>query len=111
MPFRLNFASHVAASSVSVTESEKQKKKNQGQGTPDGTPLVVSVPASAKPLVQESQAENNNPPFYVSPLSKTVREVRDQNGPISSPLSEEENVDLGKTSTPTVAQIDATKHS
>jgi hypothetical protein len=105
-------ASSISGQQSGLTEPGSDQKKKQGSEVAAGMPrLLVPIPASANPLVQKPEAENNNPPFYVSPLSRTVREVRDQNGPISSPLGEEETVDLGKTSTPTVAQIDAAKHS
>jgi trimeric autotransporter adhesin len=112
--------SQAAASSISgqqagLAESERKKKKKQKQGSeaPLPTPpLVVPIPASAQPPVHGPRTENNNLPFYMNPLSQTVRMVRDRMRQGQSPAQQNEsaNAGTGSASSPAGLSTETARH-
>ena len=93
----------VSGGQAGLAGSEEKKKKDQGT-TPAGTPLVVPVPVSAVPPVQEPGVENTNPPFPVSPIAPAARAAGEQARQGQSPLGQNEatNAGAGSSSTPVV---------
>jgi hypothetical protein len=98
---------HVSDTSASQGQAglagdQQKKKKALESAAPAGTlPLVVPVPSSSVPLVQESETQNSNPPFPVSPIASEVRAAGKALQQAPSPIENKASVtEAGQTQAP-----------